>query len=129
MSIILAMASIPDRLAGNGDLGSWEPLQLFAGESDIVTDGGEVAAAFAVYQVIAKDASGKLIPFDPTDAESPAATAVGIANEAGVVGSNAPYYIGGVFNHEALVWPASVGTLAKRQAVFERTNIHIGNLY
>jgi hypothetical protein len=129
MSLILGMASLPNYLAGNGDLGSWEPTQLFAGEADIVTDGGVVAVAFAKYQVIAKDATGKLIPFDPTTPDVPAATAIGIANEAGVVGSYAPYYIGGVFNHEALVWPAAVDTLLERQAVFDRTNIHIGNLY
>ena len=129
MSLILGMASLPNYLAGNGDLGSWEPTQLFAGEADIVTDGGEVAVAFSRYQVIAKNADGKLVPFDPTTPDVPAATAIGIANEAGVVGSYAPYYIGGVFNHEALVWPAAVDTLLERQAVFDRTNIHIGNLY
>lgn len=117
------------RLAGNGDLGSYEPTNLFAGEQDIITDGGEVAIAFAKYQVIAKNAAGKLIPYDPTVADAPAAVAIGIANEAGTVGSYAPYYLGGGFNHEALVWPATVDTLAKRQAVFDRTNIHIGNLY
>lgn len=129
MSLISTMASLPNYLAGNGDLGSWEPTQLFAGEADIVTDGGEVAVAFARYQVIAKNAAGKLVPYDPTTPANPEATAIGIANEAGVVGTYAPYYIGGVFNHEALVWPAAVNTLLKRQAVFERTNIHIGNLY
>lgn len=129
MSLISLMASLPNYLAGNGDLGSWEPTQLFAGEADIVTDGGMVAVAFARYQVIAKNAAGNLVPFDPTTPDTPEATAIGIANEAGVVGTYAPYYIGGVFNHEALVWPAAVDTLLKRQAVFDRTNIHIGNLY
>ena len=61
MSLISLMASLPNYLAGNGDLGSWEPTQLFAGEADIVTDGGEVAVAFARYQVIAKNAAGKLV--------------------------------------------------------------------
>lgn len=129
MSLISLMASLPNYLAGNGDLGSWDPTQIFAGEADIVTDGGEVAVAFDRYQVIAKNAAGKLVPFDPTTPDTPEATAIGIANEAGVVGTYAPYYIGGVFNHEALKWPAAVDTLLKRQAVFDRTNIHIGNLY
>ena len=85
MSLISLMASLPNYLAGNGDLGSWEPTQLFAGEADIVTDGGEVAVAFARYQVIAKNAAGKLVPYDPTTPANPEATAIGIANEAGVV--------------------------------------------
>lgn len=36
-----------------------------------------------------------------------------------------PYYIGGIFNHEALVWPAGVDTLAARKAAFEGSNINV----
>lgn len=39
-----------------------------------------------------------------------------------------PYYSGGVFNHEALVWPAAVSTLAARRAVFNGTNIEVASL-
>lgn len=126
--MLLAMTAVT-RLAGNGDLGSFNPTYLFAGDQEVLTDGGEVAVAFAKYQVIAKNAAGKLVPFDPTTADAPEATAIGIANEAGTVGKFTPYYYGGGFNHEALVWPAATDTLLKRQAVFDRTNIHIGNLY
>lgn len=124
------MASIPDYLAGNGDLGSWEPTQIFAGEADIVTDGGPAAADIVIYQVIAKNAAGAMVPHNPGAAEgAPEALAIGIAAQPAKSGQNVPYYIGGVFNHAALVWDSTLDTLVKRQAVFDRTNIHIGNLY
>lgn len=130
--IIALMASLPNYLAGNGTLGSWEPTNLFSGESDIVTDGEMVGVAFARYQVIARAASGanagKLVPFNPEGTDG-SELAIGIANEAGVVGTYAPYYCGGVFNPDALVWPASVTTLEARKAVFARTNIQITKLY
>jgi hypothetical protein len=55
--------------------------------------------------------------------------AIGIAAQPAKNGQNVPYYIGGVFNGAALTWHSSLDTLVKRQAVFDRTNIHIGNLY
>jgi hypothetical protein len=138
MSILTLMAiapganSIPNLLAGSEDLGSWAPTQIFSGESDIVTDGGEVGVAFAKYQVIAIPTSGtnlgKLVPWDPAATDG-SEFAAGIANEAGVVGSNAPFYTGGVFNPDALVWPAAVTTLAAKKAAFQRTNIQITVLY
>lgn len=39
-----------------------------------------------------------------------------------------PYYSGGVFNHEALVWPAATSTLALRRAAFNGTNIEVASL-
>ncbi|QMV34306.1 head decoration protein D [Salmonella phage vB_SentM_sal2] len=134
---MMAATSLPNYLAGNGDLGSWEPTQIFAGEADIVTEGSVAGADIAIYQVIAKNAAGAMVPYDPTataDASpeatpAPQSVAIGIAAQPAKSGQNVPYYIGGVFNHAALGWPATVDTLVKRQAVFDRTNIHIGNLY
>lgn len=126
---MMAATSLPNYLAGNGDLGSWEPTQIFAGEADIVTEGGPAGADIAIYQVIAKNAAGAMVPYNPTTPDAPEATAIGIAAQPAKSGQNVPYYIGGVFNHAALGWPSTVDTLVKRQAVFDRTNIHIGNLY
>lgn len=129
---LLMMASAPNYLAGNFDLGSWEPTQIFSGEADIVTDGEPVGAAFQRYQVIARATSGALkgmlVPWNPEGTDG-SEVALGIANEAGIVGSYAPYYCGGVFNPDALVWPDSVTELADRKAAFARTNIQITKLY
>lgn len=137
MIALMAATSQPNYLAGNGDLGTWEPTQIFAGESDIVTDGGTCGAAVTIYQVIAKNAAGAIVPHDPTattgsgadEKPAPQAVAIGIAAQPSENGKNIPYYIGGVFNHAALTWHSSLDTLAKRQAVFERTNLHVTNLY
>jgi hypothetical protein len=51
--------------------------------------------------------------------------AIGIAAQPGAVGGHVPYFTGGVFNANALTWPASVSTLAARKAVFDRTKIGI----
>jgi hypothetical protein len=39
-----------------------------------------------------------------------------------------PYFTGGVFNHEALVWPDSVATLAQRKRAFAGSNIGVDQL-
>lgn len=132
LAILMASTSLPDLLAGNTSLGSWAPTQIFSGEADIVTDGEPVGVAFDKYQVIARANSGanagKLVPWNPAATDG-SELAVGIANEAGTVGTYAPYYCGGVFNPDALVWPSSVTTLAAKKAAFSRTNIQITTLY
>lgn len=123
------MPDVPNYLAGNESLGSWQPKQIFAGQSDIVTDDGEtVAVAFAQYQIVSRLTAGGIAPYNPAGADG-SQVAIGIACQAGTVGKTAQWYTGGVFNHDALVWPASVDTLVKRKSVFARTNIQISSLY
>jgi len=234
-------------LAGNGTLGDFNPVQLFAGEANVVTSRDPVAAGQILEQflVIAKNGDGEIVPWNPAlsgigsdyaagsitlanavpadgdtvtvngevftfraapDADGEvligatiAATAISLAEainanddtnsmataSAGVVtvraaspgaggnditlakvfatGANGavsgatlsagatsegralgilthamntsvtglnrsafcPYYIGGIFNHEALVWPAGVDTLAARKAAFEGSNLNV----
>lgn len=130
MSLLTLMASIPNYLAGNGDLGTWEPTNLFAGEAPIITDGFETAVDVQIYQVVAKTAAGKLttLVYPPAD-DNPATVAIAITAQPGKTGQHVPVYTGGAFNHAALIWPAGCDTLEKRQALFDRTDIHIGNLY
>jgi hypothetical protein len=57
--------------------------------------------------------------------------AIGITLEpiaATTVPVDCPYYSGGIFNHEALVWPAAESTLAARRAAFAGTNINVASL-
>lgn len=121
-------------LAGNGTRGSVEPFQLFAGEKEIVTAHDPVAASteIAKYEVIARNTSGELVPYD-ADGEDGEDKAIGIAAQPiktdAVTVQSLPYYVSGFFNHEALVWPAGVTTLAQRKALFVGTEIQIGSLY
>ena len=58
------------QLAGNVDLGSFEPTYVFAGEKQIVTQPFPVGAtALVQYQAVALDATNKLVPHDPTHFE------------------------------------------------------------
>lgn len=115
--------------AGNVDLGSYQPVHLFAGSADIVTDRFPVGADLAQYQVFAVNSAGKAVPHDPTKSDG-TEKAVGITLFAVTLsaGGNVSGYIGGDFNHEVLVWHSSLDTLAKRKAAFLRTNIAIKSL-
>ena len=115
--------------AGNVDLGSYAPVQLFAGSADVVTDTFPVGGDLAQYQVFAVNSAGKAVPHDPTKSDG-TEKAVGITLYAVTqsAGGNVAGYIGGDFNHEVLVWHASLDTLAKRKAAFLRTNIAIKSL-
>jgi hypothetical protein len=39
-----------------------------------------------------------------------------------------PVFISGGFNHEALVWPVAIDTLAERQAAFARSPVYVQQL-
>lgn len=54
--------------------------------------------------------------------------AIGFLAQAAAAGGPAAYYVGGVPNHLALVWPSSVSTLNQRKAAFDGTKITIGSL-
>jgi len=122
--------ALPNYLAGNGDLGSWTPFDLFAGEKEIVTETptGTCAVAVSKYQVIALNASGNFAPHDPDATDTVLQKAIGIALDAAAVGEKVPYYVSGYFNHEALTWDAAITTLAARRAVFTGTEIKIGSV-
>ena len=51
--------------------------------------------------------------------------AIGIVAQAIAAAGMGPIYTGGCFNHEVLVWPASLTTLAQRRAVFDRSPISL----
>lgn len=53
---------------------------------------------------------------------------IGFLAQAAAAAGAAVFFTGGVPNHEALVWPASVNTLDKRKAAFAGTNITVSSL-
>lgn len=117
------------RGAGSREVGEFNPVQLFAGEYPTSTEPGTAGAALLEYQVVAL-LNGAYVPHDPTAVDSKK-DAAGIALFAvnGTTQTKVEVYTGGFFNHEALVWHASLTTLAQRKAVFSRLGtIKIGNL-
>jgi len=102
-------------------------MSLFAGEGDILTDSAPAKADFVQYELaaLATDGSGveKFIACTHT-----AAQAV-IVHYPVTTGQQCPYYCGGYFNHEALVWPAgtALDTYVERKAFFTGTPIRVGH--
>lgn len=61
----------------------------------------------------------------------PSGNAIGIAAQpvaAATPGAMLPYFTGGIFNHQALVWPAGLVTIEERKRVFDGTNIGVRQL-
>jgi len=119
-----------DLASGADAVGTLSPVNLWAGDDDVVT--GEMVIAsgltFAKYEVLARNAAGEAIKFNPAGS-APDNVAYGVAAQPTTVAGNVPVFLGGCFNHTALVWPASgMGTYALRQSAFLRTPIRIGKL-
>lgn len=119
-----------DWIAGMTDEASFSPTQLFTAEDEIKTSAAlyKTNQTIAVLTILAKDATGDLVPWNPaatadvvggavdqTEA-GPEAIPVGVAaadmnttNANG--GYNAdtygPYYVSACFNPDLLVWPAA----------------------
>lgn len=125
----------PDDLAGNWSYDGITPQQLWAGEYPKHTSsgiaGGASSVEFAKYEVVAYDGSAdRYIKYDPTATGTAAATPVGFTAQPTVGGGSIQVYDSGAPNHEALVWPASIDTFAKRKAAFAYagSNIFVGRL-
>lgn len=58
--------SYPDLLAGGvTDEGTFTPTEIYAGESDVVTDRGVAGATITILQIVARDEDGTIIPWAP----------------------------------------------------------------
>jgi hypothetical protein len=123
-------------LASSSDLGTTETEQLYAGERAPVTTFGTLLTGvnYAKYTVLGMvTASGKYTTYNPAGSDG---TQVAVAilaqpvNTASPAGDRrAPIFVGGVFNHQVLVWPAATDTLLERQAAFNGTDITVQQLY
>ncbi len=119
-----------DKDLASGELvGSQSPFDLFAGEAQIITEEAVVdTGGLAKYTVVARlTTGGKIVAYDPAASSTGAEKAIGILTQrvdATSADVNVAIYTGGFFNHEALVWPAAVDTLAERQAAFRDTTGH-----
>lgn len=108
---------------------TFTPSQRFGGESDVVTESGVVASGnnLAELTVVARvAATSKIVPWAPAATDG-SELAIGItceAIDATSADKEGPYYIGGTFNPDELVWPGAA-TAAQKAAAFDRTNISL----
>lgn len=120
-------------LAAGGVANSFDPVQLFAGDSPVNTDDGYVVASgqgvVPKYSVVAVlTSSGKLVKHAPAASDG-SQNAIGITTQrvdATSADQKVAIYTAGTFNHNALVWNAASDTVAERKAAFARTPIQIG---
>lgn len=62
----------------------------------------------------------------------PSRNAIGVAMQAVTAATPGPYLpirVGGIFNHEALIWPAGLVTLEERKRAFDGTMLGVRQLY
>ena len=124
----------PNTLAGNGTKGSFTPHNLFAGEKEIVTNHGTVALDqdLAQFEVVALNADGEICKLDTAATDGTEIARFVMAQPCKTTATetaDAPYYVSAFFNHEALVWPATVTTLAARKQLMLGTEIQVDRLY
>lgn len=106
--------------AGSSTLELAPVTNLFAGSAPITTNRAQVSVALDQYEVIAI-VGDAIVAWNPAGVDG-SEVAAGILAVATTAESEwAPYYTGGDFNHEALVWPAAIDTLAERRAAFSHT--------
>jgi hypothetical protein len=122
-----------DLAAGGQVVGSYAPLPLFAGDADVVTEEevvvtGQVLAKLTVVGKVT--ATGKLTVYTPgaVDGSEKAYGVLTQAADGTLADVNVAAYTAGFFNHDALVWPAAIDTLAERKAAFAGTQIRIGSV-
>lgn len=103
-----------DWLAGASNEGSYNPTQLFTAEDDIKTNAATYATGqnLAVLTILAFNSDDELVQWNPGGA-SPVTIPVGIAaadmNTTSPAGARkGPFWQGGCFNPELLVWPAAL---------------------
>lgn len=132
-----------DWQAAAKDEGSFSPTQLFTAEDDVKTKPALVLTnqnlAFGL--IVAYNAADKIVPWDPTatvavvggatsqTAPAPQAKPVGViatainttsGGPAGAGDRHAEIYVGGCFNPDLLVWPASLDTYLERAAALDK---------
>lgn len=102
------------------------PFELFAGDSEVVTDqgqaGGSNIAQFAVLGRIT--ATNRWVVVAPAASDG-SQIARAIAAQPIAANAMGPIYVGGIFNHEALIWPAAWDLLSERKAAFDGTPIGV----
>lgn len=110
--------------AGNAAEGAYVPFQLFTAEDEIKTGAATVLTnqTMAVFTIVAFNAANKLVPWAPAamDVTNKPVGVMACDVNTTNTGTNAdtilPFYEGGCFNPDALVWPAALDTYLERNA-------------
>lgn len=94
-------------------------VDLFATHEDLLTDHGVAKSDIKQYEVVARNADGKIEPWSGTG--SP----IGVSLAEATANTNVNYWYSGGFFQHALHWPTAVNTIAKRKAAFDNTSLKV----
>lgn len=115
------------RLAGYVDVATKDaPVGLFTGHAQPLTDSAPALANIAQWQLCVLTDTG-VTPYVVATHGSIVPDKLVIAQVGVLSGQQCPYYIGGDFNHNLIVWPAGVNTYALRKALVAGSMIMIGH--
>lgn len=116
----------PNSIAqGITEEGGENPFHLWAGDAPIVTDRATTGATpLEQFEVFQYNALGIAVPWD-----GETGTPDGFAAQPIAANTTGPTYVSGAPNHEALLWPEDIDTLALRRLAFRGTPIHPMELY
>lgn len=114
-------------LAGDRDAAFGAPKQLFAGDSEQISNSAVAAANIAQWQLCVLTPTG-IKPYVVADDAALVPDKFAIAHVAVTTGQDCPYYSAGSFNHEVIGFPASVDTYTKRRQLVQGSMIQMNHL-
>lgn len=114
-------------LAGDRDATFGAPKQLFAGDSEQISNSAVALANIAQWQLCVLTPTG-VKPYVVADDAANVPDKLVIAHVAVLAGQDCPYYSAGSFNHEVIGFPAGVTTYAARRALVQGSMIQMNHL-
>jgi hypothetical protein len=118
--------SLYPQLAGDRSVDTAADQAFFIGDAPVGTDSANALADITQYQVCVLLVNG-VTPYVVATHTTAAPDKLVIAQVTAGTGKQAPYYTRGKFNHNMIVWPASLDTYAKRKEAFLGSAIEIGH--
>lgn len=115
------------RLAGYVDEGTKAaPVHLFTGDAEVLGDSAPALAAITQYQLCVLLATG-VTPYVVATHTTAAPDKLVIAQVTVASGKQCPFWTHGEFNHNLIIWPASLDTYAKRKEAVLGGGLKIGH--
>lgn len=118
--------SLYPKLAGDRSQDIAVDPQFIIGDGPIMTDSAPALADIDQYELCVLTDTG-VTPYVVATHTADALRKMVIAQVAVLSGKQCPFYTAGKFNHNLVVWPASVDTYAERKALLLGTMLAIGH--
>lgn len=116
------------QLAGDRDTSVLVAPQLFMGDAPIVTDSAVALADIQQWQLCVILPTG-IKPYVVADDAASSPDKLVVSQIAGLTGARIGFYSAGKFNHEVMVWPASITTFPVRRALVAGSMIHVDHAW